>query len=534
MNNIFGVDIDPQAVEVAKLSLLLKVIEGVDADGVRNRTAAAGPSRATSCAATPSLARTSTARSNSPAAHAGRSTETTTRSTRPTAFPSVTAAGGFDAVVGNPPWLMAGYYVVDCMDYFGKHYDSASGKTDLYYLFLEKATRLVRKDGRIGMIVPSKLFQTEAASALRGLLASESWVESLVDFGLAKVFAQATNYSAILQLRGNSKGPITVTKAGVGFSNSNEFKVSHRGPRYRALVPAAEAPQGVVGSAEAGERPVGGITQRFGTGAQTGADPIMLLKASDAKRLGIENTLLRPTYRGRHVRRYRLADPDFMVFPYVEVSGEFVLMDQATLKGFPTCWSYLNEHRKRLDARLWFGKSVMELAGAWYGLPYLDKPSSFSSGHLLTPSLAGSSQFAIGDGSLFVTGTAGVTSVIPAASGNESLSYLSAVLNSALISEFITDHSTPYQGGYFKFSAPYLRDVPVRRIDFGDPVDVGMHDDLAALGTKAADLATTAENGSGNDAITARKTLAMVEGEINRLVTELYGVTAKEAAVLST
>ena len=78
-------------------------------------------------------------------------------------FGSIMAAGGFNAIITNPPWVMAGYYIGSEMDCLRREYQSAEGKFDLYYLFIEKGLRLLSKAGRFGTIVPNKFFHTRAA-----------------------------------------------------------------------------------------------------------------------------------------------------------------------------------------------------------------------------------------------------------------------------------------------------------------------------------------------------------------------------------
>ncbi|MGA2875858.1 MAG: hypothetical protein ABSE82_10030, partial [Nitrososphaerales archaeon] len=136
------------------------------------------------------------------------------------------------------------------------------------------------------------------------------------------------------------------------------------------------------------------------------------------------------------------------------------VIDESTLEvSFPRAYSYLLDNRSTLEKRKWFGKGPEELSGSWYGMMYLDSLAAFTGNRLVTPALASESSFALDSGNLFVTGTAGVSSIALKNSNSEYLYFVLGVLNSYLISEFIVDHSTPYQGGYFKFSAPYIRMV---------------------------------------------------------------------------
>ena len=112
-------------------------------------------------------------------------------------FPNVAAGRGFDVMVGNPPWLMAGYYVDESVPYMKENFATATGKFDLYYLFVEQCLRLVGDGGTVGLIIPNKFFHTRAALSLRQLLAG-SKLSVVKDFGIEKVFEKATNYSCII------------------------------------------------------------------------------------------------------------------------------------------------------------------------------------------------------------------------------------------------------------------------------------------------------------------------------------------------
>ena len=77
---------------------------------------------------------------------------------------------------------------------------------------------------------------------------------------------------------------------------------------------------------------------------------------------------------------------------------------------------------------------------------YLDCYRSFSSPHILTPSLSNRANFALGQGTLFVTGTAGVTSIIPREDIQEDILYLLGLLNSRLLSFYAVGHSPVFRG----------------------------------------------------------------------------------------
>ena len=102
-------------------------------------------------------------------------------------FPAVAEERGFDVIVGNPPWLMAGYYVAESVPYLHDNYKSAEKKFDLYYVFIEQGRRLLAPGGTIGLIVPNKFFHTTAATKLRSLLLHDLRLREVVDFGTERV-----------------------------------------------------------------------------------------------------------------------------------------------------------------------------------------------------------------------------------------------------------------------------------------------------------------------------------------------------------
>jgi len=164
---------------------------------------------------------------------------------------------------------------------------------------------------------------------------------------------------------------------------------------------------------------------------------------------------------------------------------------------------------------------------------YLDSHGSFAAPHILTPSLSNHSNFALGTGDLFVTGTAGVTSVIPKGDIGEDILYLLGVLNSTLISFYAISHSPVFSGGYYKFSAPYLAKLPVRRINFSDTADAARHDKMVALVERMLALnRSLAAATIPADKELYQRQIETTNRQIDALVYELYGLTEEEIKIV--
>ena len=538
-NNIFGVDIDTQAVEVTKLSLLLKVLEGETDDNVSRQLTffkeRALPDLGDNIKCGNSLIGPNFYDDQPMALFDEEERIRINVFDWEQEFPEVMAAGGFDAIIGNPPWLMAGYYVTNGLEYLREHFDSAQGKFDMYYLFIEQGCNLLRDDGFFGMIVPNKFFHTKAASHLRTLIGQPKWVRAIVDFGSEQVFSTATNYSCLLFLQKNAGSPPTYVKAREGIIAVQEFEVPWSvltaepwhfvDQRARTLFEKVE---------EVGE-PLDSIAARFGTGVQSGADRLLMVDPATAHAQGLEDALLRPVLRGRDVRRYAVSDqPKLLVFPYKVEAGEFTILSESVLQEYEGVYSLLKASKQQLSKRTWFGKGPQELSGKWYGMVYLDAYRSFSTPHILTPSLSNKSNFALGNGDLFATGTAGVTSFIPASEVRESITYLLGLLNSSLLSFYAISHSPVFSGGYYKFSAPYLRKLPIRLINFSDPVDKDRHNLMVGLVEQMLELHEQLSSArTSNESTLLKREISYIDQRIDRLVYELYDLTDEEIRVVN-
>ena len=201
LNNIYGVDIDPQAVEVTKLSLLLKVLEGESeqtlATQLRLFHERALPDLASNIKCGNSLI--------GPDFYDNQQMNFFDDEERyrinvfdwNAEFPQIMRGGGFDVVIGNPPW--GAYFGTEERSYLVNRHSVVPTKTkDSYLYFIRKAIDLVAERGFLGFIVPNTwLLINNARDFRRGLLSLD--VRDIVDHGDG-VFRQATVESATIVL----------------------------------------------------------------------------------------------------------------------------------------------------------------------------------------------------------------------------------------------------------------------------------------------------------------------------------------------
>jgi type I restriction-modification system DNA methylase subunit len=201
LNNIYGVDIDPQAVEVTKLSLLLKVIEDPGQLSLLDERILPDLGKNIQCG-------------NSligPDYFEGQLMVSEDERARvnafdwKAAFPEVFAQGGFDAVVGNPPY---GAYLFDSeKDYLFSNYVCQNYQLDTYLLFLEKSIKsLLRENGYFGMIIPNPWMTNLLQTTTRKFAVENTRVNEIVHFKFP-VFKKVTvDTQVVILQKGTAKG----------------------------------------------------------------------------------------------------------------------------------------------------------------------------------------------------------------------------------------------------------------------------------------------------------------------------------------
>ncbi len=115
---------------------------------------------------------------------------------------------GFDIVIGNPPYLrIQGIQQANpvAADYYKKHYESATGSFDLYVIFIERGLQLIRDGGVLNYINPDKWVNAAFGKGIRRFVAAHRFVHRLISFGAHQVFSACT-YSSLLWMR---KAPAT-------------------------------------------------------------------------------------------------------------------------------------------------------------------------------------------------------------------------------------------------------------------------------------------------------------------------------------
>ncbi len=185
LNNIYGVDIDHQAVEVTKLSLLLKVLEGENEQSVGKQgqivQARVLPDLSNNIKCGNSLIGPDFYDGGQMSLLEEEEIYRVNVFDWDAEFADIMADGGFDAVIGNPPYVRQ-ESLKELKTYFQKRFAVYHGVADLYAYFIERGVSLLKPDGLFSYIVANKWFRANYGKPLRQWMKQQHLVE-IVDFG---------------------------------------------------------------------------------------------------------------------------------------------------------------------------------------------------------------------------------------------------------------------------------------------------------------------------------------------------------------
>ncbi|MFT3796180.1 Eco57I restriction-modification methylase domain-containing protein [Flavobacterium sp.] len=118
-------------------------------------------------------------------------------------FPEVFEAGGFDVIIGNPPYVPTEYIEAEEKKYLEKTYQSAFGRINLYPIFYEKGIQILRPNGVLGFITPYTILKNQYYKEARKYIIENSKIIEIIDFKGISVFEDAAVDSIILLLEKN-------------------------------------------------------------------------------------------------------------------------------------------------------------------------------------------------------------------------------------------------------------------------------------------------------------------------------------------
>jgi hypothetical protein len=546
---LYGVDIDPEAVEIARMSLALRYLDrtaGLDGEprlllkgigrNIRQGNSLVGPD----------------------IVGLGLDPETVIRETMPfdwenrtTGFGEIMANGGFDAVVGNPPyievkryreWMPSQYrYLKDS----GVYETTAQGKTDLAMPFMERGMKLLREDGRLGFIIQNRFFKTDYGEIVRAWLRRNKAISEIEDFRDLQVFSGRTTYTAILSLQKNS--PSLNYRAFADLDNAiagkAEIDVRLKWGEIDDQVWSFDQPDLLEVHRELARRH-GTIGQRpdlqISVGLQTlygklyQFDPVEVKPRTIVGRNGegevvsLERAALRPLCRNRGFFPFRIDNADaWVIFPYQIIDGQAQEIGWRDFTGrFPKAGAYLEERKRKLMKAV----EVEDGAERWHLYTRPQNLVSQARPKVLFPMTIEDAIAAVDKAGDIYQDNVNINSISFADSGIDRLNALAAVINSSLFSALARLKSGLNDAGWRKFNRQYAELVPLPAAVLEDGAIIKilskMADDISGLQNKS--LSTDSEGARAG----FRAAIESLWNQLDVAVEAAYQLTNAQKSVL--
>ena len=526
-NNIFGVDLDPKAVEIAQLNLLLQISEKGEKLPLLQNNIKVGNSLIDDPSITDKAFKWEEE------------------------FPEIMKEGGFDIIIGNPPYVRIQNLKDSEIEYFNNNFKSAFKNYDIYVLFVEKSLKLLRPNGDLGFIIPSKFVNSDYGLGLRNLISETKTLRKFVDFKDFQIFGDATNYTCLLFLRNSKNNEFTYSypKDKESFSlqevsNKDIFQ------EYRLPIPILNEPwvlsdnkaSNLMRKLNSNNERLGDICKNIFQGLVSGSDSVYFVKLisetketarimnlSDNHEFIIEKQILKKLLKGKDIQKWSVEWKGFyVVYPYFVKDGTASLIPLSKIKeSYPLAYEYFRQYESLLKKRE-NNRFVNE--ENWHQFGRLQNIEKFEQPKIITQVLASSNTFALDSKGEFYFvggGNAGGYGIVLKNEYKDYYPYILALLNSRVLEFYLKNISTPFRGGYFSYGRRFIEQLPIK---FANETDTNK---LSLLVMEQISLTMSLREMNDTDAKNKiEQRLKENEQKINSIVYTIYGLNEKEINIV--
>ncbi len=568
LNNIHGVDIDSQAVEVTKLSLLLKVLENETKETVEHQL------KLVQERVLPDLDNNIKCGNSligpefyQDAKLVLSDTETSRRinifdwNDEKMGFGNIMKTGGFDIIIGNPPYIqiqkLNEFYPDETVFYQNRYVTAREGNVDIYLPFIERSLSLLKKDGVLGFICPNRFFNSDYAGNLRKYLKKYN-LYHLVNFRHYLVFNQADIYTCLLFLQNKTQQEKLIYKEIRNLYKNKEQKVTYflndakedeqnfvvdeiephfiKEDRWYFMT---EAETKIYNKINQNQK-LNQIYKEFFVGIQTSQDKVYILKylgenekdyhlfsSQLSKDFWLEKRINKPIIDNNNIKPYYVLPAEkYVIFPYkIEGDSANLYTKEELERNFPKTWRYLNENKSSLENR---EKGKMK-GDHWYSYVYPKNLSKQNKKKILIPYAVRSAAAAVDLGGFYCLDNVGACGIIFNEDTKEDYYYFLAILNSPISSFIISKTSIFLSGGYYAQNKQFAGEIPIKRIDFSNKLEKETHNNIVTMVGKIIELKKKAADANLK---TEKDILSrQVDGiriQVNALLYNLYGLTSQE------
>jgi len=495
-NSIYGVDLDKQAVEVARLNLLLRSLAHREPLPYLGNNIKNGNSLISGT-------------DEELEKFFGADFASQCPFNWQDEFSGVMDKGGFDIVIGNPPYIRQEQLSL-FKPLWQKDFECFNGTADIYVYFFERGLQLLKEGGYLAYISPNKYFRSGYGKKLREYLSTKTTIEQIIDFGDAPIF-DAITYPSIIVLRKSlpdkNTTHIFTWNPGEQLENFSALVASNTNIVNQQELTAnswhleSKDHLNLLTKLQKIGKPLGEyINGEFYRGIVTGLNEAFVVDQNTRDRLIVEHPssveVLKPLLRGRDVKRWVIEPQNlWLIFTRRGID----------IAKYPAIEKYLSQYKKQLTPGLEGGRKPGSYE--WYEIQdNIAYWQEFEQPKIVYPNICKRNDFAWDDKKYFTNQKA---FIIPNGS-----KYLLGILNSTVVTFLFEKCLAKLQNGYYEPNSIFMKDFPIPLATNPEPIEALVNKILL---TKSKD---------------AKADVTKLEHQIDLLVYELYGLTEDEKKIV--
>lgn len=436
---------------------------------------------------------------------------------------------GFDCVIGNPPYVRQ-ELLTDFKEYFQRKYKVYHGAADLYSYFFERGVALLREGGLFGIIVANKWMRANYGEPLRKWL-KEQDIKQIIDFGDLTVFESATTYPCIF-ISSRSKNPApsveVVNVKTLKFEPTLQVYVDeHTQTLSKELLDdsgwnlAGEAEHRLLKKLQSKGMPLGEYVKgKIYRGVLTGLNEAFVIDEETKKRLIKEDkksaAIIKPFLAGRDIKRYQQPEGNYLIlFPkgFTNDKG----------KNPKSPWNWLQENypaiAKHLEPFQAKAKKRYDQGEYWWEMRACEYYEEFEKPKIIIPAIVKSASYTLDETGFYSNDKTSIISL------NDK--YLLGILNSTACDYFIKSIAATKQNGYFEYKPMYVDQLPIPAASHAQRKEIEkLVDHILNLNKQKADANVPGVIEQIDNQI------AHADEKINELVYQLYELTEQEIKII--
>ncbi len=380
---------------------------------------------------------------------------------------------GFDAVIGNPPYVRTKNLTADIRKKIQKNWSTAGyGNVDLFIPFVELGIKLINDKGILGYVLPNGYVNSFSATRLREFLQERGYVDEILDFNHLQLFKNATTYTCITLFSKKPKSFFKYVSIGDIKDIEQLDKLKFHGIQFKNLNPQGwkllnEKDLENIKKIETIGLSLGKIAQ-IKTGIATLRNDLYVLvnpkvngkyflKSFNGKQYKIEKAITKEVIHAGTAKTTEQLDNDKrrIIFPYKMIRKKYVIIPEDELKEkHPECYKYLLAIRSELEKRD-KGKKKYE---AWYAYGRIQGLETSLARKIIVPTISNRPRFVISNK---------VNALIYAGYGiyfKGDIDILAKILNSEVMWYYIKKTSKKYASSYMSLAKNFIKNFSIPQL----------------------------------------------------------------------